>query len=221
MSLRRLSLNLHLSRTTVARKLLFLGKQAKLYNEEKARKQPLSSSIQFDDMETFEQTKCKPVSITLAVEAGTRRVLGFELAQMPANGPLAAKAREKYGRRKDQRRVKRRELLRRVAKLCTPAVDVASDQNPNYRPDVKEIFPLSTHKAHKGKRGCVTGQGELKKIGFDPLFSLNHTAAMFRANVNRLFRKTWCTTKKVENLGHHLEIYVQFHNNRIEEMAAS
>jgi hypothetical protein len=60
----------------------------------------------------------------------------------------------------------------------------------------------------------LTGQGELKVGGFDPIFSLNHTCAMLRANINRLFRKTWCTTKKMEMLEHHLAIYALYHNER-------
>ena len=59
------------------------------------------------------------------------------------------------------------------------------------------------------------GQGELKKIGFDPLFDLNHTAAMIRANINRLFRRTWCTTKRADRLEAHLELYVQYHNREL------
>jgi hypothetical protein len=58
----------------------------------------------------------------------------------------------------------------------------------------------------------VVGQGELKKVGRDPLFSLNHTCAMLRANLNRLFRRTWCTTKRIDRLEAHLWIYVRFHN---------
>ena len=51
-----------------------------------------------------------------------------------------------------------------------------------------------------------------KKVKFDPLFSLNHTFAMLRANVNRLFRKTWCTTKKPQRLADHLALYALYHN---------
>ena len=58
----------------------------------------------------------------------------------------------------------------------------------------------------------MTGQGELKKLRFDPLFALNHTCAMLRANINRLFRRTWCTTKKKECLEDHLAVYMDFHN---------
>jgi hypothetical protein len=66
----------------------------------------------------------------------------------------------------------------------------------------------------------VNGQEELKKIGKDPLFSLNHTCAMFRAHVSRLIRHTWNTTKKLENLEYHLSIYMNLHNKRILQLEA-
>jgi len=75
-----------------------------------------------------------------------------------------------------------------------------SDENPNYPRILAKVFPDCTHMRIKGGRGCITGQGELKKLRYDPLFSLNHTAAMFRANINRLFRRTWCTTKLAQSL---------------------
>ena len=49
-------------------------------------------------------------------------------------------------------------------------------------------------------------------VGYDPLFWVNHTAAMLRANVNRLIRRTWCTTKRADRLADHLALYVHFHN---------
>jgi hypothetical protein len=35
---------------------------------------------------------------------------------------------------------------------------------------------------------------------------------MLRANINRLFRRTWCTTKKMACLEQHVAIYMDFHN---------
>ena len=87
-----------------------------------------------------------------------------------------------------------------------------SDQNPHYPGDVKRHFPECEHRTFKGRRGAIVGQGELKKIGFDPLFCLNHTCAMIRDNVNRLKRKTWATTKKAQRLAAHLVLYAHFHN---------
>ena len=211
-SQRRLARNYHLSRTTISRKLEFLGRKylRAFLNENRLR--PKASVVVFDDMETFEHTKCKPLSITLAVEEKTRRILSFEVSQMPAKGPLAKIAEKKYGLRKDMRSVGRRRLFTSLKDFVVPNALFKSDENPFYPKDLQRAFPDATHQTFKGRRGSIVGQGELKKIRWDPLFSLNHTCAMFRANVNRLFRKTWCTTKVAENLSLHLAMYAYFHN---------
>jgi len=168
--------------------------------------------VQFDDLETFEHTKLKPLSVTLAVEKETRYVLGFEVSRMPAKGLLTKKSRKKYGHRKDERAEGRDRLFRRLKGKVCPRALFESDSNPHYPVTLRKHFPLATHKTVLGQRGAVTGQGELKKTAFDPLFSLNHTCAMLRANVSRLIRRTWCTTKKLQPLIDHLEIYVWYHN---------
>ncbi len=203
-------LNCHL--TTVSRKLSFLGQQARWINHCDRLKTSKVSEVQFDDLETFEHTKLKPLSVTLMVEKGSRQILAFEVARMPAKGLLAKKSLKKYGPRRDERPQSRDRLFRRIQSVVFENALIESDQNPSYFPLVKVFFPKARYQTCKGQRGAVTGQGELKKIGFDPLFSLNHTCAMFRANVNRLFRKTWCTTKKIQPLIDHLELYAFYHN---------
>ena len=169
-------------------------------------------TIEFDDLETFEHSKLKPVSVTIAVEYQTRWILGFRVASMAAKGKLAALARKKYGPRDDHRTLKREELFSEIKNFIDPNAEIKSDQNPHYPPSVKMHFPQATHKTFKGRRGCVVGQGELKRGGFDPLFSLNHTCAMLRANINRLFRRTWCTTKLADRLEYHIALYGLYHN---------
>ena len=131
---------------------------------------------------------------------------------MPAKGLLARRAIKKYGSRKDGRAMGREKLFSKIKNFIEEKSLIKSDQNPHYLSDVKRHFPEAIYEQHKGQRGSIVGQGELKKVRFDPLFSLNHTCAMLRANVNRLFRKTWCTTKKAENLRRHLFIYATYHN---------
>lgn len=211
-SLRRIALLLNLSRTTVSRKLIFLGAQARIKFETSRSCLKDLNQIQFDDLETSEHTKCKPLSVTLAVEAGSRRILGFEVAPMAAKGKLARIALKKYGKRADLRKQSRLKLFADLKEFTASTADFLSDKNPHYLEDLRKVFPECTHRTTEGKRGCVVGQGELKRGGFDPLFSLNHTCAMLRANINRLFRRTWCTTKKRERLIDHLFLYANFHN---------
>lgn len=214
-SQRRLAYLLDLNRKTIRRKFLFLGGQALLNLRKFNMRFPKADKIEFDDLETFEHTKMKPVSVTLAVESLSRRILGFSVSSMPSKGRLAKKSLKKYGPRKDDRGHGRRSLFCALRGLVDAKAIIKSDQNPHYPPDVAKFFPESTHIAIKGVRGAVTAQGELKKILFDPLFSLNHTCAKLRADINRLIRKTWCTTKRIDRLRFHIAIYALYHNQSL------
>ena len=213
-SQRRAARILKIHRTTVARKLQFLANQARMKNEQflLGYAKNKIAQVQFDDLETFEHTKCKPLSVTLAVETETRKFLGFEVSRMPAKGLLAKISVEKYGIRADERKKGLHDLFDALKKTVHSKALFESDKNPHYVKLMKAHFPDCTHKAFLGRDSCIVGQGELKKIGYDPLFSLNHTCAMLRANINRLFRKTWCTTKKPEALVWHLTLYMKYHN---------
>ena len=211
LSQRRLSINLRINRKTVVRKFLFLGHQSALYLDRDLSRHAPSKLVQFDDLETFEHSKLKPLSVCMMVVA-SRRILGFSVAQMPCKGKLAKRSRKKYGSRRDQRKRERDILFKKLKPHIDPNAKIQSDQSPHYPASVKTHFPNAQHEMFLSRRGCVVGQGELKSGGFDPLFSLNHTFAMFRANINRLFRRTWNTTKKRHCLKLHIAIYALFHN---------
>jgi transposase-like protein len=206
------------SRTTVVRKLIFIGTQIDMKLDSRNKLYPPARVVEFDDVITFEHTKLKPISIIIAVVSGERRILGVQVASMPSFGKLKEKSIQKYGKREDSRKQAREALFERIKPHVDPKAIIKSDESPHYPKDVKKHFPLAVHQTFKGRRGCVVGQGELKAIGFDPLFSLNHSAAMLRANMSRLMRRTWNTTKKMERLWLHLLIYLDFHNRRIAEI---
>ncbi len=211
-SQRRLAFLFRTNRKTVIRKFLFIGLHAERVLELHRESCPVATEVEFDDLETSEHSKLKPLSVALMVEAKTRRILGFRVAQMPAKGLLAAKSRKKYGYREDERKLKRESLFAELKPFLSDNVLIKTDESPHYPSSIKSFFPQSTHATFKSKRGCVVGQGELKASGADPIFKVNHTFAMLRANMNRLFRKTWNTTKKAERLRCHIMIYALYHN---------
>ena len=211
-SQRRTAIDLEINRKTVERKFIFLSQHAQGLSQQIAELRPRSDKMEFDDLESSIHTKCKPVSVCLAVVSKERWILGYCVASMPAKGKLAAISRKKYGPRTDERKAKRETLFTELKERVEPKSLIKSDQNPDYVNLVKRHFPDATHKLFKGQRGCVAGQGELKKIGYDPLFSINHTCAMLRANINRLIRRTWCTTKRQDRLDLHIGLYVLRHN---------
>jgi transposase-like protein len=213
-SLRRIALNYGISRTTVKRKLEFLAFVAeKKHNLWLKEQQKSFLNIEFDDLETFEHSKCKPVSIPMAVESKTRKIIGFKVGSLAAKGHLVEVAKKKYGKRLDTTIKQRHELFKELKGVVDDKAIFKTDMHKNYPILVKKYFPEGEHKVYRSVRGSLTAQGELKRNRFDPLFSINHVFAMLRDNVKRLSRKTWCSTKKMEWLEKHIMIYVHFHNS--------
>lgn len=217
-SLRESARILKVNRKTVVRKLIFIGTQAALDLSTFNKRLPKATAITYDDLETFEHTKCKPVSVGLMVEEGTRRVLGFNVAKMPAKGLLAKISVKKYGKRIDERNQKRAELFRETKSFVHDQAIIKSDECPYYLNHIKKYFPNACHQTFKGRASAIVGQGELKKVGFDPLFSINHTCATFRYRASRLVRRTWNTTKQVERLRLHLAIIALHHNRNLKTL---
>ncbi|MCX7979331.1 MAG: hypothetical protein N2578_10045 [Bdellovibrionaceae bacterium] len=214
-TLRDIARHLAINKNTVAKRFVFLGIWCMEALRQINQQRPPVWGLQFDDMESFEHTKLKPLSITVAVESKTRWILGVAVSSMPAKGPLAEKSVKKYGPRSDGRKQARQSLFTRIRELVSVGATLESDSNPHYEPDVRQYFPDCRYRTHKGRRGCVVGQGELKATARDELFWINHTCAMKRAKISRLFRRTWNTTKKMVNLELHLNIYAYCHNMRL------
>lgn len=214
-SLRRSAKLVRTHRATVDRRLAYFAKVAGHRQEVFLRKRAKSSHIQFDDMESSEHTKLKPLSIPLAVDGESRLILAFDVVSMPAKGPMAEVSRKKYGRRLDHRKKGWNEVLGRASRTARAGVRITTDSHLSYPAMIKAHMPDCIHIREKSRKAAVVGQGELKEGAHDPLFSLNHTAAMLRANINRLVRKTWCTTKRQERLKMHIATYTLWHNETI------
>jgi len=213
-SMRRAAIILKIHRITVKRKMDFLAKRARERHDsflDSLKKDPVDH-LQFDDLITTEYTKLKPLSISIAVDAKRRFVLGAEVSVIPAFGLLAKVSRDKYGRRSNGHKKGLSRLFHRLDGVVKENARIKSDEHKNYPEFVHKFFPNGHYQRFKGAKGSIVGQGELKKIKRDPLFMINHTCAMLRANINRLIRKTWCTTKDPKMLQKHLDIYVNFHN---------
>jgi transposase-like protein len=216
-SMRRSAQIFGVHRITIKRKLKYLALKSRLNQEALLKKLELSkvTNMQFDDLITKENSKLKPLSVTLAVDANRRFILGAEVSQIPAFGHLSEMAKIKYGPRKCHHKKGINKLFKKIVNTIATTAIVGSDEHRNYREFIKHYFPRADYYQFKSERSSIAGQGELKKVKFDPLFAINHTCAMLRANVNRLIRKTWCTTKDPARLKDHLDIFIDYFNSEI------
>ena len=215
-SQRRAAILLGVNRKTIERKFLLLAQRSRLKNQRRLQQlRGKVTNIQIDDLITKENSKLKPLSVSLAVDERTRRLLCAEVSQIPAFGHLARLARKKYGPRVDRHHEGLERMFQTLELVTTKDVLIKSDEHARYPHFVRSYLPFSRHETFTSERGCVAGQGELKKVRFDPLFIINHTCAMLRANINRLVRKTWCTTKEPNRLKDHLDIFMYYYNEKL------
>lgn len=216
-SMRRAAIVLGIHRTTVDRKFLYLAKKSKKMHAELLLKIGTQkvTHLQIDDLITIEHTKLKPLSVSIAVDAKKRTILGINVSRIPAFGHLAKFSRLKYGNRKSTHKESMMKLFDDISSVVSPFAEIKSDEHKLYPEIIQSFLPQATHLQYKGERAKSSGLGELKRNGRDPLFTINHTCAMLRANINRLFRRTWCTTKKLSRLEDHLNIYMTFHNQTL------
>lgn len=217
-TLRRCAKVLCLARVTVVRKFAWLARMArKKHTAALASEDAKSAYVQFDEMETFMGNKMRPLSIALAVRAKTGQIVAARVAAMNCHGKLAAKSRSLYGPLIDTRDRARTNVLKVVGTIARPKITIATDGNGAYVPAIKKALPQAKHVVHIGARKKAVAQQPAppQKKGrqaFDPLFRLNHTCAKIRADLSRMARRTWATTKRMWALQYHLDIYIAFNN---------
>jgi transposase-like protein len=216
MSIRRCAFVLNVNPKTIERKIPIVAKICRRKNEVELKKfRSRVFNVQIDDLITKENSKLKPLSVSIAVDEDRRRILGAEVSKIPAFGQLSKMAIKKYGKRKDEHFEGLTRLFKKVSPIVSPEVVIKSDEHQSYPGFISTYLPKAMHLTFKSERSCVAGQGELKKVNFDPLFIVNHTCALLRANINRLIRKTWCTTKDPKRLKDHLDIFIYFYNEKL------
>lgn len=213
-SIRRAAKIVGVNKITATRKFDYWSKKAKLENQ-KFRKQLIKNKVihmQFDDLITKEKSKLKPLSVTIAVDAERRFILGSKVSQIAAFGLLAEISKKKYGIRKSEHKDNLDTFFYELRDIISPIAKIDSDEHVNYLLAVKKHFKHACYTQYKSERGCIAGQGELKKVKRDPLFAINHTMAVLRDGMGRLVRRSWCVTQDPRRLQGHLDIFIYYYN---------
>ena len=213
-SQRRAAKIVGVNKKTVQRKFDYWAKKAAIKNNRFREKLSLSqaSHIQFDDLITKEKTKLKPLSITVVCDADRRFILYASPCQIASFGHLSKLSIKKYGPRKSFHKENLEHVFQTIKQIVATTALIESDEHKNYKPIIDKYFPQSIFSQFKSERGCVAGQGELKKTHYDPLYGINHTLGMLRDGISTLVRRTWCTTQDPVRLKGHLEIFTYYYN---------
>ncbi len=222
MTQRRIAKQLRCNLKTVVRKFLFMAVEAQLAHEAFLKRKAFSmSEIQFDEMESFEHTRLKPLSLALAVSGDGKHILDARIGVLNYKGRLAGLARRRYGVRKDTSREARDSVWKTALGVAAPSgVKIITDAKPQYATEIGRRFKDYKnyhHLAVPNRRNLLQyAQNPLRrKNSNDPLFWLNHVAARLRHDLSRMMRKVWTTTKRKDRLEAHLSLFLAYYNGYV------
>jgi len=233
---------LETSKSTVLRKLKFLGELSRKTCEEmRKRSESKTSYVQFDEMETFHRTQLLPLTIAFAIRPKTGEIISAHIGTTtPRN--LKRLSERKYGTRERESERAVRAMLKDVKEVVRDCRDfsIISDRWQEYRVWVNEELPFAKYENFSGTElrqrekamsqvdsdfvdfSATENSGNywirIQKNGkrvvkaYDPLFHINQKCQRLRAAFSRLRKNWWGYTQKIEFLEHHLWLFIAVNN---------
>jgi transposase-like protein len=206
MTFRRTARVFKASRNTVTAKFHWLaGKARRLHVKALHSYRSDGKVVEFDEMESYQASRLNMLSISMAVEDKTQRILDARVALMRPKGQLAKKHPNAWKRwNLDTRKQASTAVLRRVNRLSCGNALIRCDGKSQYRTLIK------AHIARPRIELCRRDPGHPEEWRITNYF--NHVAAKLRADLARMRRRTWACTRKWQNLQKHLYLYMAWNN---------
>ena len=185
---------------TIVRKWRFMAGKARIRHEVALQGEIVTKYIQFDQMETFEHTKEKPLGIALSIRPKTGQILSAKVCRIPIRALTIAKSKsQQYNKKTDRKEAFAKMLYETSQAINKDGYSVMACDGDREIVKLAKIFcPDSVVKAHKHD--------------YSAMWRLNHTCAKLRHHLSRLTRKTWATTKDMKFLQMHLDLFIAYQN---------
>jgi hypothetical protein len=135
------------SKTTVLRKLKFLGLLSKQVCEaEFAKPENKTSYVQFDEMETSERSACLPLTLAFAVRPKNGHIVAARVGRIPPHA-LRKTSLKRFGLRESQKEATVRAMLRDLKKVVRDEKNfhIESDSWISYPFWIKDELPFAKH----------------------------------------------------------------------------
>ena len=198
MSLSGIARTLNIHRNTVVKYFRENAELARKANEERLGNDLLTSYVQFDQLETYEHTKRKPVGIQISMRPKTNEVISAKVGYIPVRALTISKTYSQEWNRKAHKSLHIQNMIFETKKaLKKSGATLSCDRARNQVKIVKD-FCLEDHIK------ITPTEKRNKKI--DMLFR------RIRNDISRLNRKTICTTKNISQLQNHLDLWIDYHN---------
>jgi transposase-like protein len=215
LGLRQSARLLQLSRNCTAQKFRKLARHLRRQNRNLRGPLPAGSSLQLDELETYEGRRgTRPLTLPLVIERQSRFIIAARAAPIRPSGAMTparlravAADEARFKRRPSRSRPAVRAVLRRAAALCREQTTVLLET------DEKSTYPNLARAAFGAERLVhATTNSRLARMTWNPLFPINHTEAMARDLNGRLRRESWLVSKLRWFLNLQLELFAAYRN---------
>lgn len=213
--LRQSSRHLHLSRRCLELKSRKIARHLRRLNLNLQSALPPGSTLQFDELETFESLRTlRPLTVPVVIERDSRFLIWSESHTLPPrhkstrHGRSAKLDAERVGRvRRDNSAQASRRTLERAAALVRgfSLVKIATDFKTSYPGLIDAAF---------GKERVLHARtpSTRQRDTANPLFAINQTEAIARDLMGRLRRQSWLASKKRRYLDLGLALFTAWRN---------
>lgn len=213
-SLRRTAFLLGVNRKTLANRILTHGRHFRQAHEKLIKETNYfwGARFSFDEMESKIGSKYYPVSIAIAVNEDSGRIIDIQVARMPLKGRVLEAAQregETIPKQVDQRDFARTNVLTAVSIVSNGRAEIITDGLPAYKSIISQTNKESTHLIASRIASDEGGHDN------DPMFWLNHVCARIRADMARMGRRSWTFSRSLKALQAHLDMFMEFFNRRV------
>lgn len=201
MSLRGIARTSNASYPTIVKYFRENSELARQANKKRiATKDLVTSYVEFDQLETYEHTRKKPVGIQISIRHKTGEIISAKAGYIPVRALSVSKSYSTEWNRQAQNSTHILKMLNETKKALNRKGSLVScDKDRKQGKVVKELYtdPFIT---------IQPNSKEHKKI--DRVFR------RMRQDISRLSRRTLSTTKDIRQLQNHLDLYTDYNNNK-------
>ena len=198
MSLSGIARALNIHRNTVVKYFRENAELARKANKKRLGNDLLTSYVQFDQLETYEHTKRKPVGIQISIRPKTNEVISAKAGYIPLRALSVSKAYSSYWNLKANKSLHAQNMILETKKALKKSGATLSCDRERGALKIAKDFCLEDHIK------ITPTEKRNKKI--DMVFR------RIRNDISRLNRRTICTTKEVSQLQNHLDLWIDYHN---------
>ena len=201
MSLRAICRALKIHRKTVTKYFIENSDKAWLNNMRRLREGGIITTyVQFDELETFEHTKKRPLGVQVSIRAKTGEIIHTKVCKIPVKALSVSKDYiVKWNKNIDRRQAIADLLWNTKHALKKDFASIACDGARLPAKIAESVF-------FDKQFNVIATKTRNKRIDL--------TFLKMRQDISRLRRRTLATTKKRDNLQKHLDLYTDYHNTK-------